>query len=202
MKTKPDLPEIVEPPCWEVSPPDFSEFLQHLPAFAPNSILCLEGVSASDLKAFLLERPTAYENETKPGFLGLQPTIFYMPINESNLRGFAALTERYAEPEVCSHLRVYRDNRILLSWHDLPVDPIYVVKEYDEDLLKEFCERCKITAEPAFQGLHEKSLKLSIPNLRSGHYQTCLGPATHGNADCRISFVRIASAVSVPPCDA
>jgi len=143
MKPRPELPEIVEPPCWEVSPPTFSEFLQHLPAFAPNSILCLEGVSAPDLEAYLLERPAAYENETKQGFLGLRAKIFYMPITETNLRGFAALTERYAEPEVCDHVRVYRGNRIMLSWHDLPFDPIYVVKEYDEDVLKEFCQRCK-----------------------------------------------------------
>ena len=143
MKTRPELPEIVEPPCWEVSPPDFSEFLQHLPAFAPNSILCLEGVSAPDLEAYLQERSAAYENETKQGFLGLRPKIFYIPITEKNLREFADLTVRYAEPEVCDHLRVYRCNRIMLSWHDLPSDPIYVARECDEELLKEFCERCK-----------------------------------------------------------
>jgi len=141
MKPRPELPEIVGPPCWEVSPPNFSEFLQHLPAFAPNSILCLEGVSARDIEAYLLERPAAYENETKRGPFGLRPKIFYMPITDENLRGFAALTERYAEPEVCDHLRVYRDNRIVLSWHDLPTDPIYFVKEYDENVLKQFCQR-------------------------------------------------------------
>jgi len=147
MKPGPQLPQIVEPPCWEVSPPDFSAFLKHLPALAPDSILCLEGVSAPDLEAYLLERPAAYENETKQGFLRWRPKIFYMPITEENLRGFAALTERYAEPEVCDHLRVYSGNRIMLSWHDLPSDPIYLVKDYDEDVLKEFCEmwQCELS---------------------------------------------------------
>ena len=96
----------------------------------------------------MLERPAAYENETKQGFLGMRPKIFYMPITGKNLRGFAALAERYAEPEICDHLRVYRDNRIILSWHDLPSDPIYVVKEYDEDVLKEFCKRCERNFKP------------------------------------------------------
>jgi hypothetical protein len=142
MKIRTELPEFVNPPCWEASPPDFSEFLQHLPAFAPGgSILCLEGVTAPDLEAYLLERPAAYENKTNQGFLGLQPKIFYMTITEEDLRGFAALTERYAEPEVCAHLRVYRDDRIILSWQDLPSDPIYVAKEFGEVVLKEFCER-------------------------------------------------------------
>ena len=143
MKTRPELPEMVEPPCWELSSPNFSEFLQHVPALAPNSILCLEGVSAPDVEAYLLERPAAYENDTNQGFLGLRTKIYYMPITEENLRGFAALTERYAEPEICDHLRVYRDNRIMLSWHDVPFDPIFVVKEYEEYVLKEFCEKCK-----------------------------------------------------------
>ena len=143
MKPGLELPQIVVPPCWEVSPPTFSNFLHHLPVFAPNSILCLEGVSAPDLEAYLLERPTAYENETKQGFLALRPKIFYMPITGKNLRGFADLAERYAEPEVCDHLRVYRGNRIILSWHDLPSDPIYVVNEYDEDVLRKFCKLCE-----------------------------------------------------------
>ena len=133
---------MVNPPCWEVSPPDFSTFLQQLPAFAPGgSILCLEGVNAPDLEAYLLERPAAFDNETNQGFLKLRPRILYTPITEENLSGFVALTTGYAEPEVCDHLRVYRGNSIILSWHDLPSDPIYVAKEIDEALLKDFCER-------------------------------------------------------------
>jgi hypothetical protein len=142
IKTRTELPEIVEPPCWEVSPPDFSEFLRHLPVCAPGgSVLCLEGVNVPELEAYLLGRPATYDNKTNQGFLKLRPKIFYMPITEENLRGFAALTEGYAEPEVCSHLRIYRDDRIILSWHDLPSDPIYMVKEFGEVVLKEFCER-------------------------------------------------------------
>ena len=140
MKTKAELPEIVGPPCWEVSPPDFSEFLRHLPAFMPAaSVLCLEDVNAPDIEAYFLERPSTYENEPNHGFL-LRPKVFYMPITEENLRGLAALSERYAEPEVCSHLRVYQGDRIILSWHDLPSDPFYVVIEIGEDVLRRFCE--------------------------------------------------------------
>lgn len=72
-----------------------------------------------------------------------------MPITEENLRGFAALSERYAEPEICNEVRVYRDDRIILSWHDLPSDPFYVAREIDEAVLRTFCEilRCAYTAE-------------------------------------------------------
>lgn len=140
MKTKAELPEIVEPPCREVSPVDFSEFLRQLPRLLPsNSVLCLEGVDVPEIEAYLRERPAIYENELDQGFLKTRPKIYYMPITEENLRGFAALSERYAEPEVCDHLRVYRDGKIILSWHDLPSDPFYVANEIDEAALRRFC---------------------------------------------------------------
>ncbi|HEY0077558.1 MAG TPA: hypothetical protein VGB73_02860 [Pyrinomonadaceae bacterium] len=140
MKTKAELPEIVESPCWEVSPVDFYEFLRQLPHLFPsNSVLCLEGVDVPRLAAYLRKRPAAYENELNQGWLNMRPKIFYMPITEENLQGFAALSERYAEPEVCSHLRVYRNDKIILSWHDLPSDPFYVANEIDEAALRKFC---------------------------------------------------------------
>ncbi len=140
MRTKTELPEYVEPPCWKVSPSDFSEFLRHLPNLMPhNSILCLQGVDNPDIEAYLLERPAIYENETNQGFLKLRPKIFYMPITEDNLQSFAALSERYAEPEICNEVRVYWNDGIILSWHDLPSDPIYVVKEFDEAALRKLC---------------------------------------------------------------
>jgi hypothetical protein len=69
----------------------------------------------------------------------MRPKVFYMPVTEENLQGFATLSERYAEPEVCSHLRVYRNGKIILSWHDLPSDPFYVASEIDEVALRKFC---------------------------------------------------------------
>ena len=147
-----ELPWIVEPPCWRVSPPDFSDFLRHLPAFASDGcVLRLEGVDDHGIEAYLLERPAAYENETGRGFWKMRPQVFYVPVTEENLRGFAALSEGYAEPEICDHLCVYRGDRIILSWHDLPYDPFYVSREIDEATLKRFCETlgCEYAAEEA-----------------------------------------------------
>jgi hypothetical protein len=149
MNTKIELPEIVEPPCWQVSPVDFSEFLRQLPNLVPNnSILCLVGgVADPDIEAYLLKRPAIYENETNQGFLKMRPKIFYMPITGEHLQGFASLSERYAEPEVCNELRVYWNGKIILSWHDLPSDPFYIASEIDEDALRKFCSvlGCKYT---------------------------------------------------------
>lgn len=140
MKTKTGLPEFVESPRWRVAPVDFSEFLRQLPKLAPlHSILCLEGVGVLEIESYLQERPAAYENEIGQGFLKMRPKIFYTPVTEENLQSFAALSERYAEPEICEHLRVYRDGKVILSWHDLPSDPFYVSSEIDEADLRKFC---------------------------------------------------------------
>jgi hypothetical protein len=141
MKAGTELPYYVEHPCWRVSPPDLSDFLRHLPAFAPpDAILCLESGGAPEIEAYVIERPAAYENETDQGFLKLRPKVFYTPITEENLRGLAALSERYAEPEVGNSLGVYYGGRIILSWHDLPDDPIYIAEEIDEAAVRQFCE--------------------------------------------------------------
>jgi hypothetical protein len=88
----------------------------------------------------LMERPATYENKLDQGFLKLRPKVLYMPITEENLAGFAGLSEMYAEPEVCSHLRVYRADRLVLSWHDLPSDPFYVAGDIDQGAISSFCK--------------------------------------------------------------
>ena len=141
MKAGTELPSYVEPPCWRMSPPDLSDFLRHLPAFAPpDAIFCLESGDASEIEAYLQERPAAYENETDQGFLKMRPKVFYMPATRENLLGLAALSERYAEPEVGNSLRVYYGSRIILSWDDLPDDPIYIAQGVDEAAVRRFCE--------------------------------------------------------------
>ncbi len=141
MSTSIELPPWIDPPCWEVSPPDLSGFICELSAFVPaGSVLCLEGGDAADVEQYLQARPGPIENETNQGFLKMRPKVFFMPITRENLRGLGDLTEVHAEMEVCSNLRVYDGEKIILSWHDLPSDPIYVTSAIDEAALRKFCE--------------------------------------------------------------
>jgi hypothetical protein len=141
MRRSNTLSTQVDPPCWEISPCDLTAFIFQLGGLvAPESVLCLEGGNAADVEGYLLERPGPIENETKQGFLKMRPRIFYMPITQENLRGLGDLTEIHAEPEVCDNLRVYKGETIILSWHDLPFDPIYVASSVDEAVLRKFSE--------------------------------------------------------------
>ena len=141
MHTSSTLPPQVEPPCWEISPPDLTEFISQLGSFvSPESVLCLEGGNAADVERYLQARPGPIENEIDQGFLKMRSKVFFMPVTRENLRGLRDLTEVHAEPEVCDHLRVYEGEKIILSWHDLPFDPIYVASEIDEAALGKFCK--------------------------------------------------------------
>ena len=141
MRTSKGLPTQVNPPCWEISPCDLTEFISQLGTFAAaESVLCLEGGNAADVERYLQARPGPIENETKQGFLKMRPKAFFIPITRENLRGLGDLTKIHAEPEVCDHLRVYDGETIILSWHDLPSDPIYVASSVDEATLRRFCE--------------------------------------------------------------
>ena len=140
MRTSKTLSTQVDPPCWEISRCDLTAFISQLGGLvAVESVLCLEGGNAADVEEYLLDRPGPIENDTKQGFLKMRPKTFYMPITRENLRGLGDLTEIHAEPEVCDNLRVYEGENIILSWHDLPLDPIYVASSVDEAVLREFC---------------------------------------------------------------
>jgi hypothetical protein len=140
IRTGTDLSQIVNAPCWTVTPADFTKFLEELYTFVPsNSVLCLEGVYAPDIEYYLKERPSSFENQTNQGFLRMRPKVYFMPITAENLQGLANLASVHAEPEVCSHMRIYHNETIILSWHDLPDDPFYVAAEIDETAVMRFC---------------------------------------------------------------
>lgn len=141
MRTGTALPEIVDAPCWKVTPADLTTFLKELCGLVPSgSILCLEGVDALDIEVYLEERPSSFANETNQRLFRMRPKVYFTPITAENLQGIAILASAHAEPDVCSHLRVYSDRTIILSWHDLPDDPFYVATEIDETALMKFCD--------------------------------------------------------------
>lgn len=140
IRTGTDLPQMVDAPCWTVTPSDLTKFLEELHTLVPsNSILCLDGVNAPDIECYLNERPSSYANKTNRGLLRMRPKVYFMPITAQNLQGLATLSAVHAEPELCSHLRVYHDETIILSWHDLPNDPFYVATQIDETAVVRFC---------------------------------------------------------------
>ena len=133
------LQSIVEPPCWEMSAPDLAHFIAELGDLGHSGyVLCLDGMIAAEVETYLRARPSSIENSTDQGFLKMRSKVFFMPITGESALGLAKLSENYAEPEVCDHLRVYEGNRLVLSWHDVPFDPVYFASEVAEATVRRF----------------------------------------------------------------
>jgi hypothetical protein len=55
---------------------------------------------------------------------------------------FSALAEaasRHAEPEICDHLHVYRDDQPLVEWFDAFLDPVLISKAVPRVRVEQFC---------------------------------------------------------------
>jgi hypothetical protein len=122
-----------------MSAPDLTHFIAELGEFGDSGyVLSLDGVIAADVEDYLRARPGPIENRTDQGFLKMRSKEFFMPITGENAQGLARLSENHADPEVCSHLRVYQGNRLILSWHDVPSDPVYFGSEVAEARVRKF----------------------------------------------------------------
>jgi hypothetical protein len=98
-------------------------------------------VISEEVKNFLVRYPAVCPNEIRTGWLGAESFDICTPVIHEALVKLAAISDRYAEIEVCSGLQVYSDDKIAMSWHDLPDDPIYVSLDFDEISVKDFAGR-------------------------------------------------------------
>ena len=77
----------------------------------------------------------------------MRAKTYYTPLTVETARALGELAENHAEPEVCSHLRVYSEDRALLAWHDVVNDPVYLDGTVDEERVFAFCHKLGTTFE-------------------------------------------------------
>ncbi len=136
---------------WTVTPTtDFPAFLDALVDLAPpGSILYIEGDKPpEDLGAFFAQRCVPETVHLVMGTIWPRPRTFHLPITEQNIRELAALIRQKRPSGSAVHLHVYRDNEVLLEWHDaFWRDPFYLSASIEEDRLRTFCERLGVKYE-------------------------------------------------------
>ena len=130
--------------AWEVNAPsDHSAFFEQLAALMPQgSILYLEGTAlCQEVLDFLSKVSVEPPVKIAVGTIWPKPKVFHVPATAGNLRAVSGFLERHAQPEVCDHLLVYADGKVLLEWYDaLMKDPLFVSKAIPEPDLRSFCE--------------------------------------------------------------
>lgn len=103
-----------------------------------DAILYLEGRSfAAQVKSFLASRPAAAQRDIARGTVYPVPETFHMSLEGRNLAELRALAEHYAEPEICDHLAVYRDDELLLTAHDAGDGEVYVARSLPGETVRQ-----------------------------------------------------------------
>jgi hypothetical protein len=130
--------------CWRVSGVRSAEqFFRAIPDLVPEAThLFLEGSPDPDIVALIAG------DAEQAGYRAPRGTLWSWPRRNRRftLRAspelFARLCEaaaHHAEPEICSHLHVYREAEPLVHWFDAFDDPLLVSKTIPRERLERFC---------------------------------------------------------------
>jgi hypothetical protein len=133
---------------WEVSPlRDSTGFFLALRQLLPaGCILCLEAPLHAQLRQFLASHPASCNMMVVAGTEWPKPAWYHVEASTENLERIEEVTRRdCAEPEICTHLIVYKDSQILLSWYDAWLDPMELSSCFAESEVRDFCGRLGTT---------------------------------------------------------
>jgi hypothetical protein len=99
---------------------DLYELLRAIDEVMPkDATLYVEGASiVREIKDFLGSHRAGSPREIARNTIWPKPKTFHLPLEATNLSELRALAEHHAEPEVCDHLVVYCDDKVLLWAHD------------------------------------------------------------------------------------
>jgi hypothetical protein len=135
-------------PFWEVSgETDFPSLLTALPDLLPEECLFyFEGGSPSgDLLEFLRAHGVAERAHVAYGTMWPKPTVFHLPVTPDAISRLAELTRSCAYPELAIHFHVYRDQSVLLEWHDAFTQPMLLCGEFLEQKVGIFAGRLRMS---------------------------------------------------------
>lgn len=110
-------------------------------AMPPDSILYVEGTSITpDVRQYLAARQADERVKVSKGTVWPKPVTYHLPLVGDNLSRLRALAERHAEPEICDHLVVYKNGRVLLTAYDAGADEVWLRRDLPADTLRRFRE--------------------------------------------------------------
>ncbi|MDD4872082.1 MAG: hypothetical protein PHR77_16110 [Kiritimatiellae bacterium] len=149
-------------PFWEVDgKTTFATLLRALVDFLlDGSILYFEGGSPDrKLLDYFNAHAIPEQTHVAVAILWPRPVYYHIPATAQNLIELSTLAESHAEPELAVHFHVYRDDKVLLEWHDAFGQPMLLDGNIPEDRIKSFADQLGMkfklnteTAEPSVGG--------------------------------------------------
>jgi hypothetical protein len=158
-------------PFWEVSgETDFPALLAALPDLLPGEcVLYFEGGSPDpEMLAFLREHAVPERAHVAHGTIWPKPTVFHLPATPGTMSRLAELTRSCAYPELAIHFHVYRDQSVLLEWHDAFTQPMLLSGELPEQKVRIFAERLRMSYKKGVESGRQGDFSPRLP-----HHRTC-----------------------------
>ncbi len=135
-------------PFWEVEgKTTFAALLRALDHFLPDgSVLYFEGGSPDrKLLDFFNAHAIPEQTHVAVAILWPRPAWYHVPATSQNLSELAILAESHHESELAVHFHAYREDCVLLEWHDAFWQPMLLDGNMPEDQVRSFAEALGMT---------------------------------------------------------
>lgn len=129
---------------WEVDgPKTFEEMFDVLKGWVPEgAVLYFEdGSPDEEIDKFLTTNSVPERSHVALGTIWPRPRVFHVPATVTILTELARIMNHHAEPELAIHFHVYREDSVLLEWHDAFSQPMLISGATPEEEVKELAHK-------------------------------------------------------------
>ena len=124
---------------------DISLFIKNLEMFfLKEAIIYIEGGSINfKIQEYLdsVQVDVSKIANIQRGTIWPKPKIFHIPLESSVLQKLSEFTDDYDLIELCEHLVIYKDKKILMAGYDIFDEKIYLSGQIEENLIRDFCDK-------------------------------------------------------------
>lgn len=129
---------------WEVDgPKTFEEMFNALRGWVPqDAVLYFEGGSTdAEIDNFMAKHSVPEVSHVALGTIWPRPKVFHVPATVSILTELARIMKHHAEHELAVHFHVYRNDSVLIEWHDSFSQAMLISGDIAEEKVKIFADK-------------------------------------------------------------
>lgn len=129
---------------WEVDGPrTFVELFNTLQGrLSEGAVLYFEGGSPdAEIDDFITTYSIPEQTHVALETIWPRPKVFHVPATAIILTELVRIMEHHAEPELAVHFHVYRNNSVLLEWHDAFSQPMLLSGAIPEEEVKVLADK-------------------------------------------------------------
>jgi hypothetical protein len=131
---------IAEPGWIIETPVSMLTFLRELHLLVPvNSILYIDMLHIDEIQTYAKQNKVPGSIVFPRGWSNVHVTFPHLPVNSEVMKGLADVCQNRHPVEITNEMIVYHNQDILVTWHDIPDNPIYVSKKIEEKRVRDFC---------------------------------------------------------------